>query len=443
MERKDLWENPGFITRIDEWVLRGKPKQNPIDWNFERWGAIFPEHLEFLRDLQLHNLGYLGRDLVRDTVERYSSEGRYIEGFLAVMIWGYGDDARGPWRTKRILDQPIAREAISKSYQSLMEGKLIDAYRTLIEEGPDFLGPAFGTKYLYFAAKRSMHPKPVILDSLVSIGLKTWGNFDINPTTALAQQYLNFLLHIQEASEMLTVTPEELELVLFSETAKLKGNQAWSNRQQTNDVSANERKAWGLLLASEILLRNPDCILFQTYPGGGQYDCLSIRNWRGSGVFKADLNLKGSIRFFHTELPVYNWEDLVERGAVAMCEMISTALGFSRNAQLEHASPTALAIRKLARLAIANISNPDIDIQCVVSDDSVYGQFIHKELPSKFSEFTSDLSEYPELDGMPKETWFWAVKENGNVVGLVDTFLGVYHSSMESLQMNFSGREAL
>ena len=44
-----------------------------------------------------------------------------------------------------------------------------------------------------------------------------------------------------------------------------------------------------------------------------------------------------------------------------------------------------------------------------------------KRLISKFSEFTSDLSEYPELDGMPKETWFWAVKENGNVVGLVDT----------------------
>ena len=78
-----------------------------------------------------------------------------------------------------------------------------------------------------------------------------------------------------------------------------------------------------------------------------------------------------------------------------------------------------------------------------MSDDSVYGQFIHNELLSKFSEFTSDLSEYPELDGMPKETWFWAVKENGNVVGLVDTFLGVYHSSKESLQMNFSGSKAL
>ena len=101
MSKPELWENPAFVTRVDEWFLRGKPKQNPIDWNPNPWIEAFPEHAPFLKELRLQSLGYLGRDLVRETLLRYADDGKHLEGFLAVMIWGYADDARGPFRTKR------------------------------------------------------------------------------------------------------------------------------------------------------------------------------------------------------------------------------------------------------------------------------------------------------------------------------------------------------
>jgi len=428
MSTLQLWEHPAFLTRVDEWVLRGQPKQNGVDWTLESWIETFPNYAAFLKELKLKNLGYLGRDLVKETVQTLSVEGNFAESFLAVMIWGYADDARGPWRTKRILDQPIAIKSIPNAYRFLQAGDVIGAYEDLIDSGPEHLGPAFATKYLYFAARSDVRPRPVILDSLIADGLKRWGGKSINSVNATAQQYFDFLEYIEKASEQFGILPEDVELIMFTEIAKLKGSQSWVNRQHIKDISKKHRKAWGLLLASEIMLRNPNLVLFQSEPGGGQYDCFSLRDSGGDSTFEADFNINGSIHFFHPKIKHYQWHELIERGVSSSCEMLADSFGWSRDVNLEEASKTSKSIRFLASMAIKNISNLSWDFKCLVSDSSSFGQHIDHGAFEKFPEISSDLTSYPELLGMPKGNWFWSISMDGEIFSLLDTYKAILYS---------------
>jgi hypothetical protein len=429
MSTKQLWEHPSFLTRVEEWSLRGKPKQNAIDWNLEAWVKTFPEHARFLQQLRLKNLGYLGRDLVRETVQKNAAEKRFVEGFLAVMIWGYADDARGPWRTKRILDQPIAPTAISKAYKFLLAGDVIGAYRTLIDSGPEHLGPAFATKYLYFGASQNIRPRPVILDSLITEGFKKWADKSINSTNATAQQYFEFLEYVETTSERLNILPEDVELIMFTEIAKIKGSQSWVNRQQMKDISKSQRKAWGLLLASEIMMRIPNLVLFQSEPGGGQYDCLSLREADGNNNFKADFNINGSIHFFNPNTQHYQWTELIERGVSSTCEILSDTFGWPRDVELKDTNNVSKSFRRLASLAVENISNAGWDFKCLVSDSSSFGQHINHDAFEKFSDTPLDLTSYPEIHGMPKEAWFWSISIDEEIVALLDAHKAILHST--------------
>ena len=432
MSKYQLWEHPAFLTKVDEWSLRGQPKQNGIDWNLDSWIKTFPEHIEFLKELRLKNLGYLGRDLVRETVQTYAVEKRFVEGFLAVMIWGYADDARGPWRTKRILDQPIALTAISTAYGFLLTGDVMGAYRALIDSGPEHLGPAFATKYLYFGAKKDIRPRPVILDSLITEGFKKWADKSINATNATAQQYFDFLKYIEQTSEKLDIFPEDIELVMFTEVAKIKGSQSWVNRQLIKDISKSQRKAWGLLLASEIMMRNPNLVLFQSEPGGGQYDCLSLRDIEGKDIFEADFNLNGSIHFLHPKAHHFDWDELIERGVSSTCEMLADSFGWSRDVELKEASDTSKSLRHLASLAVKNISNIRWDFKCLVSDSSSFGQHTNYDAFEKLSGVPSDLTFYPEIPGMPKEAWFWSIIMDEEIVALLDAHKAILYSTSGS-----------
>jgi hypothetical protein len=243
-----LWENPAFLTRVDEWVLSGCPEQNSIDWNLEPWVNEFPEYEVFLNNLYMGNLGFLNRDIVKNTVQEECENSRYIEGFLAVMIWGYASDPRGPHRTKQVVSQEKAFTSIETAYTSLLNDDVKSAYEALVTNGPKYLGPAFATKYLYFASQESVTPTPLILDSQVAEGLARWGNNLFNSITASAKDYLNYLDYMKIAAQKIGLSEEDLEFLIFSENAKLKGNQSWANRSSGVYVTITETRAWALSL---------------------------------------------------------------------------------------------------------------------------------------------------------------------------------------------------
>jgi hypothetical protein len=433
-----LWENPAFLTRVDEWVLNGRPDQNSIDWNIEPWLAAFPEHKDFLQDLHLKHLGFLNRDIVKQTVQGESEEFKYIEGFLAVMIWGYASDYRGPYKTKQILSQDNALSSIKKASTALLSGDVTGAYSALVTNGPKYLGPAFASKYIYFASQKSVKPVSLILDSQVAEGLARWGNTLYNSITASAKDYLNYLDYMKLAAEKIGISEENLEFLVFSENAKLKGNQSWANRPSGAYVSVAETRAWAFLLASEILLRDPNLVVYYSQPGGGQYDCISIRELEKRTGFKADFNIRGSIHFFEPYANQYSWESLVSRGVSGMCEMLAGIYGWDHSVNLEKASTWAKSFRYMARFAIISASDVRTRYECLVVDNSAYGLSVESDILKQFPDASEASRNYPNLLQLPKEAWFWKVVAKDEMVGLIDIFGGRhYFKTEEATDLNW------
>jgi hypothetical protein len=92
-----------------------------------------------------------------------------MAGFLVVMIWGQGRTGYGPWRTARIRQGTSdAPERLARVAQHLTHSGALAAYRRLGEDCRlRWLGPAFGTKYLYFCPQGPT-PAALILDRLVA-----------------------------------------------------------------------------------------------------------------------------------------------------------------------------------------------------------------------------------------------------------------------------------
>jgi hypothetical protein len=89
-----------------------------------------------------------------------------VEGFVAVMAWGFKPDSYGPYRTSVMLSRPREKfivDEVLKSVASIDDP--VSAYLELANtlEG---LGPAFGTKYLYFTS--SVENRAPILDAVVA-----------------------------------------------------------------------------------------------------------------------------------------------------------------------------------------------------------------------------------------------------------------------------------
>lgn len=180
--------------------------QKPFSWRPDSWFRRFPasedrEHAmrhQVLKELastpesvseQQRRL--IGRTTVTDMAapERLRGEGgsydpeRVLSVFLASMIWGYGMVGYGPYRTQRMLNHgsddaeysALAQLVeVAQIAQQTQDGGL-RAFEHIAEARSGgrsylkYLGPAFGTKFIYFLTKASPEVATApVLDSVVA-----------------------------------------------------------------------------------------------------------------------------------------------------------------------------------------------------------------------------------------------------------------------------------
>ena len=160
----------------------------------------------------------------RSPEERVKAMG---EAFVAAMAWGFRPNSYGPFRTNEMLENSKPGQERDDALTILLEifdelksesGKPIDAYKKLSGKITR-LGPAFGTKFLYFAS--SEDDRAPILDAVVANWLGKYGVRDSKGKWLSAvpwkranyQRYLDFC---DEALGELQVTDRGLiEYLMF------------------------------------------------------------------------------------------------------------------------------------------------------------------------------------------------------------------------------------
>jgi hypothetical protein len=86
------------------------------------------------------------------------------------------------------------------------------------------LGPAFGTKFLYFCSPPGDQPA-LILDRLMSRWLRDNAGLAFNEIRWSVSTYRRYLTTMYGWADELAVASDELEMCIFSEQAGLAGSQ--------------------------------------------------------------------------------------------------------------------------------------------------------------------------------------------------------------------------
>lgn len=212
---------------VRSWSDRGRPAQPGIEWDRKQWIDAFPEHRDLLESLP----DALDRLSVA-THARDASAGNLEarRAFVVVMTWGFGLVGYGPWRTRRILDGTQDSAArLCATAQALRTSGPLAAYAELAGQSRlAWLGPAFGTKYLYFCSPTNQLPVALILDRLVADWLQTNTGVDLDPVPWSPATYGHYLMLIENWATRLGVPADALECCIFEAQASTRPRSQWA-----------------------------------------------------------------------------------------------------------------------------------------------------------------------------------------------------------------------
>jgi hypothetical protein len=211
---------------VQEWVNSGSSHQPGIKWPREPWRAwlngfdalltTLPERLD---RAAVHRLGHTA----------HTDPDAALQAFVATMVWGYGNVGYGPWRTSRMLTGcPDAGERLVAVARALRDSKALDGYQLLASKARlTGLGPAFGTKYLYFCSASTGAERALVLDRNVADWLKRNTPLNLNPTWWSHPTYRRYLAHMQSWATTLDVRPEDVEYCIFQSEVDRRGRNQW------------------------------------------------------------------------------------------------------------------------------------------------------------------------------------------------------------------------
>ena len=185
----------------------------------------FPGHATVLSGLP----DGLGRPQVRDACgDAASSPAAALDAFIAVMAWGYGRVGYGPFRVWRVLASvPDPGARLQAAAGELARGGPAAAYALLGDDGVPRLpglGPAFGTKFLYFCSPPGGRTA-LILDRLVATWLRGNTGLRLNEARWSVLTYQRYLAALSDWAAETAVTPDELETCIFLAQARAAGSQ--------------------------------------------------------------------------------------------------------------------------------------------------------------------------------------------------------------------------
>ena len=221
--------NKNLVRLYDTWVASGSPQQEAFNWTSTRnkWLDLFTDDSEFIQSLpQLIDRAYL-REICAD------GEIPIRKRFLAVMIWGYGDRAYGPYRVSQMFNQSDTEYLLNQAFDLAESGSPIQAFSFLSKNRIHYLGPSYSSKFVSFCTPRRISAP--IFDSFLATWLANYAARDfegcsLNSQTWNIQTYSRYVTWIQEHAHQLNTYPDDLELVIFRDAEeKFSKGSSWVN----------------------------------------------------------------------------------------------------------------------------------------------------------------------------------------------------------------------
>jgi hypothetical protein len=216
------------VTRlVRKYRKSGSPPQPGIPWRREDWIRAFPRVGTFKRLPRLLDRSAVQAVAIHATESQEQAEA----AFLVSRAWGDGLNGYAAWRGAKISDAAKGvGECALKVSQALAFRGALAAYGMLADGGEcrmTGLGPAFATKFLYFAQTPTSRPRALILDRNLIDWFRAVAGLSL-PAGWSISGYARYLETMHSWAAQLKSEPDELELCIFRSTLP-PGNQ-WADR---------------------------------------------------------------------------------------------------------------------------------------------------------------------------------------------------------------------
>ncbi|WBB48500.1 hypothetical protein O3597_26025 [Verrucosispora sp. WMMA2044] len=215
-------EAPDEITAlaITERIIESFPEPTPahaVRWKLAAWrrqpvDPAVADAVERVAHVLIHT--DISATISRQQVGSHA--GRPLDLFVATMAWGFGEQAYGWHRTRRILDRD-GQQRLPALVDALRGNANRPAQTWHILMGPQGLrglGPAFGTKLAYFASySNERGDGPLIADRWTAWAFWAFaGTWDIRSSP---HTYAEYVHHCHAWATRLHRRPDDVERAFF------------------------------------------------------------------------------------------------------------------------------------------------------------------------------------------------------------------------------------
>lgn len=213
---------------VARWRAAGSPAQPGVPWRRPSWIRTFPRHKSTFEKLP----ELLDRKATRAVALDAPAGVRSAEAaFLVSRAWGEGMNGYGATRALDIFD-----------LNPEVSGALLNVARVLRDTGPDAayealsnasesrlkkLGPAFGTKYLYFSQPEGQQPRALIHDAQIAKWFRTRAGTSLGSEDWSPPIYAQYLRTMHDWAAELECEPDDLEMCIFRSMAPAGSQWAW------------------------------------------------------------------------------------------------------------------------------------------------------------------------------------------------------------------------
>ncbi len=213
-----VYRPPRKLMRLLEWLQNATLSHQPAQIFYpENWlHAVKLDEMPTL--LQKFPSAIRRFDIVPLALEACETEtpSHIRELFLATMVWGYGTVGYGPWRMAHITSNIEQLDVVLfNALRAIKQGRVKAAFTVFQEAHIPFLGPAYFTKYLYFAGLGcGINHYPLIMDTRILQSLRALlGKQTFSDGTA--DDYYSYIKMLHEWAEMLDCRADSIEYLLF------------------------------------------------------------------------------------------------------------------------------------------------------------------------------------------------------------------------------------